>query len=641
MRLNVRAKLVVLLITVALLPLLAAVAVLVVWVDRLHMNTAGEALVALAESEALVRQVALTRDAQTLMVTAAGPGVADLVALATELPPQQQQAMELAWTSRGLEDAAVQGVLANSVSRRLNDIRTAHPRIKEVIVTDRFGQVVGATNLTTDFLQADEQWWQEAFSGKVVLSDVGFDTSSRTWSIEISVPVVREGSIIGVAKSVVDVELLMRIGETSGEYLSIGGAQLELVSGDGVILYRSNVEPRSQRVPNWPATVPVLQWRPTKQEIEAFAPLQMPADIGGYPVTVPQWLVMVYIPRNIVEAPIYRVMVVTAIAGLALTTMIFIIGIVLVDRSLVRRMQLLQQAAHQVAHGDLSKRVTLPVRRLVGPDEIDDLADVFNRMIEGVHRTTRELQEANELKSNFIRVAGHELRTPVSYILGMARLLKDSNDATRLLFGIQSMGAKARRLNEIIQAMFKLMPGQLAGEAVNYAEISLQEMLEDLYIDLFPFVESRNQRLIIDMVDTIGPIKADPEKLRDIIENLTLNAIKFTPDGGVVKIRCSLQLGDRVMISVQDQGPGISESEYPKLFQPFYSGDVMTHSTGEVGYQKRGIGLGLAIVKHFVDLHHGTVQVASSPMGSTFSVTIPKEPPPAAVQLKQPRQQPE
>jgi signal transduction histidine kinase len=238
-----------------------------------------------------------------------------------------------------------------------------------------------------------------------------------------------------------------------------------------------------------------------------------------------------------------------------------------------------------------------------------------------------DLQSANELKSNFIRVAGHELRTPVSYILGMARLLKDSTDATRLCFAVQSMGAKARRLNEIVQAMFKLMPEGLRGEGMRYSRIQLGELLEEIYIDLFPFVELRGQRLIIEMMDRLPPLTADRDKLRDIIENLVVNGIKFTPDGGVVKVRCSLQLGERVMISVQDQGPGIPESEYPRLFQPFYSGsDPLTHSTGETGYQKRGIGLGLAIVRHFTELHHGTVHVSSSPTGATFSVTIPIEP---------------
>jgi signal transduction histidine kinase len=338
--------------------------------------------------------------------------------------------------------------------------------------------------------------------------------------------------------------------------------------------------------------------------------------------------------------PVYTLTALTAGVGLAVVCILFILGVVLIDRSLTRRILWLQDMTNEAAKGDFSRRIRMekPDGGILGRDEIDELATGFNAMLQQVQRSTAELQSANELKSNFIRVAGHELRTPISYILGMARLLKDSNDAARLSFAVQSMGGKARRLNEIVQAMFKLMPEGFHGETMAYSRVNLGELLEDIYIDVFPFVESRNQRLTIEMVDSLPVLNADRDKLRDIIENLLMNAIKFTPDGGTIKVRCSPQLGDRVMISVLDQGPGIPESEHPRLFQPFYSGaDVMTHSTGEAGYQKRGMGLGLAIVKHFAQLHHGTVHVSSSNTGATFSVTIPVEPLPGESKTNWPR----
>jgi signal transduction histidine kinase len=331
---------------------------------------------------------------------------------------------------------------------------------------------------------------------------------------------------------------------------------------------------------------------------------------------MPKWVVVTYTPKLSAMAPVYMLNAMTLVIGLCVIGVLFLLGVLLVERSVTRRILRLQEATQQVSGGDLSGRVRLDTlgRRLMGRDEIDDLAN------------------------GFIRIAGHELRTPVSYILGMARLLKESNDATRLLFAVQSMGAKARRLNEIIQAMFKLMPAGFEGQGMRYVQVDLSELLEEIYIDIYPFVESRNQRLIIEMVDRLPPIKVDRDKFRDIIENLVMNAIKFTPDGGIIKVRCSLQLGDRVSISVQDQGPGIPESELPRLFQPFYSGgDVMTHSTGDVGYQKRGMGLGLAVVRQFVDFHHGAVHVASSPLGTTFTVTIPVEPGPDEARLSWPR----
>jgi signal transduction histidine kinase len=193
---------------------------------------------------------------------------------------------------------------------------------------------------------------------------------------------------------------------------------------------------------------------------------------------------------------------------------------------------------------------------------------------------------------------------------------------------VQAMGAKAKRLDEIIQAIFKLLPNQRASESLKCQELDVSKLLEEVYLDCSPFMERRNQRLIIELGDNVPSIRADRVKLCDVVENLVMNAIKFTPDGGVIKVRAGRQLDGHISITVQDQGHGIPEMDLPHIFDPFYSmGDTMLHSSGNVEYQKRGMGLGLAIVRHFVEMHGGTVHVSSSSTGSTFTVTIPPQPP--------------
>jgi signal transduction histidine kinase len=151
--------------------------------------------------------------------------------------------------------------------------------------------------------------------------------------------------------------------------------------------------------------------------------------------------------------------------------------------------------------------------------------------------------------------------------------------------------------------------------------------MEEIYLDCQPFIEKRSQRLVIEDPGTLPTIRADREKLRDIVENLLLNAIKFTPDGGLVKVGLGKRLDGGVLIAVHDQGLGIPQEEMPRLFQPFYSGsDVLKHSSGTSEYQKRGMGLGLTIVKHFVDLHGGTITVQTGSTGSVFTVSIPAGP---------------
>jgi signal transduction histidine kinase len=589
---------------------------------------------------------------QKLLLLLSGPTVQGAIGNPTKLSQQDLDERDKKWQTIPDGHPWMAEVLRNPVAQRLRQVQAVDGRIRQLLITDRFGQLAASTNRTQRFNDAGEEWWQQSYAegkGKVFIPQVAYNTEmSNAWTIDLCVPIKSGDRVIGVAKAEIDVsQWVETVASSDGVPITRLPANigLMLVGKDGTIIYRRDMAPFTKRLADWrelQSPDSRTGWRVSDDELQAYAPLRLPESVVGFRLSMPYWLVVMHTPRSSIMGPIYMLGAVSTAAGIVVIGVV-IVGVVLVDRSLIRRILKLQKVTRGVAKGDFSQRFRLekPGAKILGRDEIDELAGDLNSMIQHVERSTTELQSANELKSNFIRVAGHELRTPVSYILGMARLLKDSNDATRLCFAVQSMGAKARRLNEIVQAMFKLMPEGLRGEGMRYTRIQLGELLEEIYIDLFPFVELRGQRLIIEMMDRLPPVTADRDKLRDIIENLVVNGIKFTPDGGVVKVRCSLQLGERVMISVQDQGPGIPESELPRLFQPFYSGsDVLTHSTGETGYQKRGIGLGLAIVRHFAELHHGTVHVSSSPTGATFSVTIPIEPAPGETNVGWPKPEP-
>ncbi len=403
----------------------------------------------------------------------------------------------------------------------------------------------------------------------------------------------------------------------------------------GPNIYTDNGEPRETKASEWHgpiATSNAPGWRVTKTgEIQGYAPIQLPRTILGHEVIIPRWSLVLCMPEAEALRPVTQLSMAVLAIGLAIIVIIFLAGLYLVDRIVIRRVYRIRQATRNIAAGDLTQRVEprRGRRPIVSADEIDALAEDFNNMASQIQRSHEELTTANQLKINFIRIAGHELRTPVSYLLAMARLLKNSQDTPRLLRGIQSMAAKAKRLDEIIHAMFKLMPDQRYTQQLQYSEISVAELLEEAREDCLPFLEQRKQRLIIEGIEKVKSIRADRAKLRDVLENLVMNAIKFTPDAGVVKLRLGQQLGGYATFAVQDQGPGIPDSDIPHIFEPFYSGsDVMRHSSGQVEYEKRGMGLGLAIVRHFVELHGGSINVSTTEHGSTFTITIPIEPPP-------------
>jgi signal transduction histidine kinase len=146
--------------------------------------------------------------------------------------------------------------------------------------------------------------------------------------------------------------------------------------------------------------------------------------------------------------------------------------------------------------------------------------------------------------------------------------------------------------------------------------------------DVRPFVELRKQTLQLDAPEPLGTMNLDLFRIRDCVNHLLLNAIKFTPDGGRVTLRAARQSDGSLRLSVSDTGCGIDQQSLARVFEPFFTGfDVAHHSSGIFEHGRKGLGLGLSVVKSFIELHGGTIGVSSEVgKGSTFTVTIPDIP---------------
>lgn len=637
MRIGIRAKVTALLVVVALLPLLVTLTVMVIGGGHLRRESFGKYLQASAVTEARELQVQLAKDIEKFEVAMHEPAVTSFLSgFNEELSADARNKLDAEWPSLPEDSSEMRRVLQNHISEHLRRIRRNGPYIAEILLTDRFGQLVAATSRTGDYYQADEVWWQQTYNGgklRVFVDEVTFDRSAGVWGVDICVPVMRNGDFLGIVKVVVGMRHWVGPGIITTEG---GSAGIMLVRRDGLIIHREGIPPLKESMKGWDEINLALHtsdWRLTDdKEIQAWSSIELPETVGKYSVVAPVWTVVLYTPQSEALGAVYRLSLIVLAVGLGIIGALFMAGLYLVDRGILDRIRRVERATHQVAKGDLSHRIESGSerrRRLFGEDEIDDLANDFNNMVKRIEESHNELRAANELKMNFIRIAGHELRTPISYLLGVAKLLRDSRDPVRLLHALQTISAKAKRIDQIIQSMFKLMPGQKYSETLDYSSVNLSELLEDIYLYCHPFLEQRNQRLIIEHHENLSEIQADREKLSDIIENLVMNAIKFTPDSGVIKIRTRAEIGDVISILVQDQGPGINDADLSYIFEPFFSGmDVMKHSSGEAGYQKKGMGLGLTVVKRFTELHGGTVSVLTGENGSTFTVSIPVNPPP-------------
>jgi signal transduction histidine kinase len=228
----------------------------------------------------------------------------------------------------------------------------------------------------------------------------------------------------------------------------------------------------------------------------------------------------------------------------------------------------------------------------------------------------QEAERANRAKDHFLAVLSHDLRTPLTAILGWTRMLRaERPDAASIGRGLEIIERNAQaqtRLIEDLVDVSRITSGkfQLAVRSVEPATICANAVEA-----VRPAAEEKNVRLeeILDVA--VGPIVADPSRLQQVVWNLLTNAIKFTPPGGTVRLE--LHPSDAgVEVTVADTGRGIRPEFLPRVFEPFSQAAESVQG---------GLGLGLTIVYSIVEMHGGTVRAASDGegKGATFRVTLP------------------
>jgi signal transduction histidine kinase len=181
------------------------------------------------------------------------------------------------------------------------------------------------------------------------------------------------------------------------------------------------------------------------------------------------------------------------------------------------------------------------------------------------------------------------------------------------------------RLDRLVDQLTKMLTAGNFARSLDRRPTDLPELIRQAAQEVKPFVDQRKQELTLDLAPDLGTIDVEMEKIRDSLENLLLNAIKFTPDGGKILLCARKTENGWVEIRVCDSGVGIDAAHRPHLFKTFFTGlDVSRHSSGRFEFNRRGLGLGLSLVKAFVEMHGGKIDVASEPgKGSTFTITLP------------------
>jgi PAS domain S-box-containing protein len=240
-------------------------------------------------------------------------------------------------------------------------------------------------------------------------------------------------------------------------------------------------------------------------------------------------------------------------------------------------------------------------------------------LLESVEAARAEADTANVIKDEFLATVSHELRTPLTSILGWSNLLTtgnlDEQASKRALETIARNARAQRRLIDDLLDVSRIITGKLR---LHMRRVELAQMIEAVVEGLRPAADSRNIHFQTALDRRVSPMSGDPDRLQQIIWNLLSNAIKFTPKGGRVRVRLE-RIDSHVEITITDTGEGIEPELLPHVFDRFRQSD----SSNTRGYG--GLGLGLSIVRELVELHGGTVSVASPGLGggTTFKLILP------------------
>lgn len=243
---------------------------------------------------------------------------------------------------------------------------------------------------------------------------------------------------------------------------------------------------------------------------------------------------------------------------------------------------------------------------------------VENRRSWEYYQKNKLLHQVEELKTNFISMMSHDLKTPIARIQGMADLiLKDQNTlSSNQREGIDSIQASAQDLLKFINAILQYGRIESQGVELNLQSRDINILLKEV-IKKHEFLAKIKKIHVLDEFEILFPIKTDPDLMKQVFSNLLENAIKYSPEDSKVLVTTEEKDG-KIVVQVSDQGPGIPHDEIPNIFMKFF------RSKNAKSSPIKGSGLGLYLAKYFAELHGGTISVESTyGQGCTFTVELP------------------
>lgn len=282
---------------------------------------------------------------------------------------------------------------------------------------------------------------------------------------------------------------------------------------------------------------------------------------------------------------------------------------------------------------------SLGALQMITPEELEhdreliSMTDAVARLLTQLVERRRAEQAAERLKGEFFGMVSHEMRTPLTSIIGYAELLADveaENLSEQGRSFVEVIERNARREMRLVGDLLILVRIEAGTFTIDLEAASLAELAREAVDAALPRADGAGVTLSMHVAADLPPLAGDPHRLGQVLDNLLSNAIKFTPEGGEVELHLSRE-NQAAVVEVRDSGIGIPADEQKRLFDRLYRASSATRR------HIPGVGLGLTIVKAIVEAHEGKVSVRSEEgVGTTFRVELPVRPPPAESDERRP-----
>lgn len=282
---------------------------------------------------------------------------------------------------------------------------------------------------------------------------------------------------------------------------------------------------------------------------------------------------------------------------LVLVALVFGVGLAgIASYTILRPLRQLQGHIKQIGQGNFGTSL-----QIHAPAELRELVDSVNWM-------GRKLQEIDDMKTEFLAHVSHELRTPMASIQEGTHLLLDEIPGPLVQeqrTTLRIMADSSRRLIHLISTILDLSKMEAGMMEYRIVPVDFQRIGEVSINKVRLLADSKHVQLVLENIGERSWVKADASRLEQVLDNLLSNALKFSPEGGVVKVQVKPDLQAGVLeVTVSDTGPGIASEDLPHIFERFYQGRTK-------GKHTAGSGLGLALVKKVVEAHGGRIWIES------------------------------